>query len=304
MYQLNKDNSPNAHRRLLLSGLAGLGVLAASGVSIAHTATGQRVVCIGGDLTEILFALGANDKLVAVDTTSTWPMEVKKLPNVGYARNLSAEGILALNPTLIIATADAGPPPVLKQLQATGIPITHFKEDHSFEGLLSRVKTLGQLTKHADQAKQLSKRLTQEWSNTQKILAKQSTPSPKVLFVLSHAPGQILAAGQHTAADALLNMTKLTNAMQGFSQYKPLTPESLIVAQPDIILLTDLGLKTAGGLDAILNIAGISETPAGRNKRVIAMDAMFLLGFGPRLPQAVAQLHEKIQAMLKDSQKT
>ncbi|RJG04713.1 hemin ABC transporter substrate-binding protein [Noviherbaspirillum cavernae] len=284
----------NAQRRTRLcqlSMLALAGSLGGWSSGIAAGRNGQnRIVSVGGALTEIIYALQAQGDLVGVDTTSIYPESASKLPNVGYSRALSAEGVLALAPTQVIATEDAGPPAVLRQITAAGVPVTVLPANHRFEGLIERVLRVGELTGRKAQAEQYAADLRQEWARVRKQIDARRGKPVKVLFVLAHAPGQIMVAGQDTSADAVLRYAGAVNAIGGITGYKPLTPEAVIGAQPDVVLLTDQGLKAQGGTASVLALPGIAQTPAGRNKRVIGLDAMYLLGFGPRLPAAVTAL--------------
>jgi iron complex transport system substrate-binding protein len=255
----------------------------------------RRIVSVGGALTEIVFALKANEYLVGVDTTSIYPSTAQKLTSVGYARSLSIEGVLALNPTQVIATEDAGPPSVLRQLSAAGIPVAVLAANHNFDGLLDRIQHVGQLTGRVKQATAMQAALRQEWIHVRSVMAKQTTTSTRILFILTPAPNQIMVAGTGTAANAMMEYVGATNAIDAFSGYKPLTPEAVIAARPDVILLTDQGLHTAGGIDGVLKLPGLKHTAAGSKRRVIALDAMFLLGFGPRFPAAVATLDAAIR---------
>ena len=282
-----------------LAGLAGSSMLA----PWAYAATGkgkQRIISVGGAITEIIFALNASNDLVAVDTTSNFPESVQKLPNVGYARALSAEGVLALAPTQIIASEDAGPPAVIRQLTSSGIPLAVLPAHHKFEGVLDRIRQIGELTGTQAQATTLMHSLQQEWTKVRTPIAQRKGKAAKVVFILAHAPNQIMVAGRETAAHAVLEYAGASNALiaangaNGFNGYKPLTPEAMIAAQPDIILVTEQGLKASGGIDAILKLPGVEQTPAGRKRRVLSQEAMLMLGFGPRLPSAISQLDSAI----------
>ncbi|XHS80543.1 hemin ABC transporter substrate-binding protein [Burkholderiaceae bacterium UC74_6] len=259
---------------------------------LAHAAPAPRVVVIGGALTEIVYEFGAQGLLVGVDSTSLYPAAATQLPNVGYARTLSAEGLLSLAPSLIVATEDAGPPGVLRQVEAARVPLHVLRADHRFEGLINRTARLGELLDRKAEARALIDRLNQQWTQVRAI--RPAAKPPRVLFILSHGMNQVRIAGQETAADAVINYAGGMNALQapthGFSGYKPLTPEAVIAAAPDVILCTDQGLEAAGGIDGLLKLPGLAQTPAGQKRRVVAMDALEMLGFGPRLPQAVGKL--------------
>lgn len=252
--------------------------------------TARRIVSIGGGLTEIIYALGANSELVGVDTTSLYPEAATRLPSVGYARTLSSEGILALAPNHVLATEDAGPPAVLRQINAAGVPVTVLPANDTFEGVLDRITRIGTLIERPTQASQLVEKMKLDWQKVREPILARKTPMPRVLFVLSHSPGQIMVGGKGSSAEAMMHYVGAHNAVQGFDGFKPLTPESVIAAQPDVVLFTDQGLGIVGGVDGVLKLPGLAQTPAGQKRRVASLEAMFMLGFGPRMPQAVAAL--------------
>ena len=253
----------------------------------------RRIVSVGGALTEIVYALEAQGELVGVDTTSLYPAVAQQLPQVGYARTLSAEGVLSLAPTQLIATEEAGPQAVLRQMRDAGVPVAVLNANNQFEGLLDRVKQVGRIMGRADPAARLAQALQQQWNGALgKVRQRQHAPV-RVLFILAHAPNQVMVGGRETGADAMLAYAGAVNVMGGqggFAGYKPLTPEAVIAARPDIVLVTDQGFKASGGVDGILKLPGLAQTPAGRKHRIVSLEAMLLLGFGPRMPQALAEL--------------
>lgn len=250
----------------------------------------RRIVSIGGALTEIIYALGASHELAGVDTTSLYPEAATKLPSVGYARTLSSEGILALAPNHVIATEDAGPPAVLRQISAAGVPVTILAANDKFEGVLDRVTRLGTLIDRPTQATQLVEKMKADWQRAREPILARKSPAPRVLFILSHSPGQVMVGGKGSSAEAMLHYVGAQNAVQGFDGFKPLTPEAVIAAQPDVVLFTDQGLSIVGGVDGVLKLPGVAQTPAGQKRRVASLEAMFMLGFGPRMPQALTAL--------------
>jgi iron complex transport system substrate-binding protein len=281
-------------RRSLLALAAGLGLPAA-----AQTAAKPlRLISIGGAVTELVYELGAQNLLVGVDSTSLYPAVAQQLPNVGYARTLAAEGLLSLSPSLIVATEEAGPPAVLRQLEAARVPLHVLRAEHKFEGMIERTQRLGSLIGREVQAQVLVERLNSQWRSSQQTVQqlRQGHAAPKVLFVLSMGMNQIRIAGRDTAADAMLGYAGASNALQGVTGYKPLTPEAAIAAAPDLILATEQGLQVAGGIDGLLKVPGLALTPAGRARKVVSMEVMELLGFGPRLPQAVTRLAQALHA--------
>lgn len=317
---MTKTDCPDQRRRILLLGAlaTGLGLhgatacaadasnaadpaVTASGASAgagAGAALTSRIVSIGGALTEIVYALGAEQSLVGVDTTSLYPQAASKLPSVGYARSLSSEGILALAPNHVLATEDAGPHSVLKQIEAAGIRLTVLPARHQFEGVLERIQRIGQIVGRQSTAEKLILTLKQQWQASLQTVASSSKKSnPAVLFVLSHTPNQVMVGGQGSSAEAMLEYAGAHNAVNGFRGFKALTPEAVIAAQPEIVLLTSQGLEAIGGIDGAMRLPGIAQTPAGRKRKIIALEAMYMLGFGPRLPAAVSELHQLIRTV-------
>ncbi len=284
--------------RLSLTMMAG----ALPGLAVADNKPPQRIVSVGGALTEMVYALDAQAALVGADTTSLYPEAALKLPRVGYARSLSAEGVLSLNPTLLIASEDAGPPQVIRQISGTGVEVAILPANHRFEGMLDRLQRVGQLTRRDDAAAALATHLRTEWHALQAgLVRRRTTPAQlplRVLFVLSHTLGQAMVAGSETAAQSMIAYAGAVNAISGITGYKPLTPEAAIAARPDVILATEQGVQATGSIDALIALPGLRDTPAGRARRVVAMEAMWLLGFGPRLPSAVRRLDVALHVAL------
>ncbi len=282
-----------------LSPLAALAAPASAAKAGSTAAPAQRIVSIGGALTEIVYALGAQAQLVGVDSTSIYPTEATQLPIVGYARSLAAEGILALSPSHIIATEEAGPAHVMAKLQQTGLPVSVLDAGNRYEGMMARVQKVGAIVGKVAEADQLRQRLQAQWQQSQaRIQANSTAKKPKILFVLSHSPSQIVVAGSGTGAEAMMHYAGARNAVQGFQGFKPLNPEALIAAQPDVILFTDQGIEAIGGTAGILRLPGVAQSKAGQKRRFISLDAMYLLGFGPRMPQAALALHEATRKAL------
>lgn len=268
----------------LIFGLALLGVASAQA---------PRVVSVGGSLTEIVYALGAEKQLVAVDTTSLYPDAALKLPKVGYARQLAAEGVLALRPTLILATSEAGPPNALEQIRATGVRIESTSAEHSFDELRNKVRVVAAAVGMPDAGRAFEAKLVADMTETSRWIAAQPS-RPRVLFILSHS-GAAQVSGDGTAADAMIKLAGGVNAVSGFKGYKPLTAEAAIGANPDVILTTTQGVAAIGGIDKLLSQPGLGLTAAGKARRAIDMEALYLLGFGPRLPQAVRELAKRMR---------
>jgi len=263
--------------------------LAICGRPLQAEPTPLRVISAGGALTEIVFRLDAQALLVGTDTTSIYPAAAASLPKVGYLRQLSAEGVLSLKPTLLLTASEAGPPTVLQQLRAAGVQIVQGDGRHGIEALRANVRLLGDALQRAERGRALDAELQRDWAATQAAITRRN-PAPRVLFVLSHAANQVQVAGTDTAADAMIRYAGGSNVMAAFGGYKPLAAEAVVAAAPDVIVTTRQGLDALGGVDALLARPGLALTPAGKARRVYGPDALALLGFGPRLPQAVREL--------------
>lgn len=243
--------------------------------------TPPRVVALGGDITETVYALDAQQTLVGVDSTSEWPAAAKRLPDVGYVRQLNAEGILALRPTAVIATHDAGPPAVIAQLRESGVALTVVPTSRSAEGVMAKVRTIGHLLERDAQARQLDARLAQTYATLRRDVAAMPR-HPKVVFLLSAGAGNLLAAGKDTAAHEAIALAGGDNAITAYSGYKPMSPEALVAAAPDAIVVMSERGDGVGDAGKLLAMPGVAQTPAGAHRNILFVDGQALLGFGPR----------------------
>lgn len=257
----------------------------------------SRVITLGGSVTEIAYALGASEHIVAVDTSSLYPVEATKLPQVGYQRQLAAEGVIAQNPTLIIATTEAGPPEAIQQLKDSGITVLILPSEQSVDGIKAKITSIAQALSRVEEGATLIADLDADIAAAEAAKA-QTTSHPKVMFIYARGASSISVAGMNNAANSMITLAGGINAVTDYEGYKPLTAEAAVAAAPDVILLLSLGIESIGGVDGVLELPGIAQTPAGQNKRVVAMDDLYLLGFGPRTGDAVLDLtyllHEEL----------
>ncbi|SDW97133.1 iron complex transport system substrate-binding protein [Ruegeria halocynthiae] len=260
-------------------------VFLASGALSAEPA--QRIVSAGGSITEIIYALGQEHRLVARDSTSNHPAEVSELPSVGYVRRLSAEGLLSVNPDLILTEEGAGPPETLEVLAETQIPLVSVPMGHDREAVITKIRTVAIALDMPEEGEELAARIGAaiDAASEQSDLAEK-----RVLFVLSIQGARVLAGGSNTASQGIIEMAGAINAVEGFEGYKPLGDEAIITAAPDVILMMDAGTAMYVTDEEVLSHPAIAATPAGQNKRVLRMDGMLLLGFSVRTGQAIIDL--------------
>ncbi len=255
-------------------------------VDIADT---SRIVSIGGDVTEILYALKADGKIVAVDSTGKFPADAMKTKKViGYMRALPAEGVLATNPTIILAAKDAGPPDVVALLKASSVPYVQVPDDQTPAGVAAKIRFIASVVG----AQAAGEALATDAEHDYALLAAQRskiTKPARVLFVLNVVDGRATVAGAHTAADAMIRLAGAQNAAAGFDGYKPLTDEAAIEMAPDAIVTMSHASPTFHS-DMVLTVKGLQASPAGQHHRIVEMDGLYLLGFGPRSAHAARDL--------------
>lgn len=255
----------------------------------------ERVVSIGGDVTQIVYALDAQQDLVARDSTSQQPAQANKLPNIGYMRQLNAEGILALKPTLVLSSELAKPSLVLQQVEQAGVKVVEVTGKNSVDAIPEKIATIGKALHREAEAKALTEKV-------QKQLAQlPSQPLPvKVLFIMAHSGMNTLAAGSQTGADGAIRSAGLVNAMAAVPHYQPLSQEGVVAAAPDLVVVGQDGLRTLGGEEKVWSLPGLALTPAGQHHALLVVDEMALLSFGLDTPDAIVKLRRAAEAAKHD----
>lgn len=272
-------------------------IVDADGTTVEITDS-SRVVTLGGVITEIAFALGAGGQVVGADASSYYPQDVFALgAPLPYYRMLSAEPVLAAAPTLILGTAEVGPPEVVQQLRDAGITTLLLEQDLSTEGTKALITTVGQALGRDAEAAALIETVDADLAAAAELVA-GATSSPRVMMLLLPPGAPMLVSGTGSEADTMIGLAGGQNALTAFPGYVPLTPEAAVAAAPDIILTTTSSLEAAGGIEGLLAVAGIAETPAGAAKAIVAMDDLELLSFGPRVGQAITKLATAIHPEL------
>ena len=244
---------------------------------------------IGGSVTEIVYALGLGARIVGVDTTSVYPPEaLRNAPNVGYMRALSAEGVLSLKPSAIVAIEGAGPPATLKQLTDAGAPLVTIPDTPTPEGAADKIEAIGALLDVKDRAHALADSLRSRFTALERLRPHVDKP-PRVLFLLSVQGGRVMVGGRATAADAAIRLAGGVNAAEGFAGFKPMSDEGVIASAPDVVLKMTNG-SMVGSADELFALPPFAATPAAASRALIGMDGPYLLGFGPREPEALRDL--------------
>lgn len=257
----------------------------------------ERIVVSGGSITEIIYAFNEQQRIVGVDSTSVFPTEATSKPQVGYVRRINVEGILSLNPDLLLGEADTGPEKVLNQLKTTGLNTHIFSEHDNLAGVENKITKVAQLLGVEEKGQQLIDHIAKD-RNALKHLLSQVSSSPNVLFVLNLRSGQPIVSGAGTSAHEVLTAAGGNNiAAAHFTGWKPLSSEAAMAMNPDFIIA--MGRH---GQDKVADLAGIPHfqfSNAVKNNQVLIFDGSYLLGMGPRTPQAVAELASKLHPNAK-----
>lgn len=272
-------------------------------ISAGLTAQAQeRIVSATGNASEIIANLGLAESLVGVDTTSTEPAELMdSLPKVGYRRNLSAEGILSLNPDLLILAPDAGPPNVLEQLKVVNVPLLQIQDDKSINGLVNNIELIANTLGAQKQAKELIAIIRQE----EKVIAKERMNykrKPKIAILMDGTTGQLTGLGRETAGDSLVHIVGGENAFtEQFKGMKAVSRESLIADATDMIIISTFSEeKKVNELTlAKAHYPEIALSQAGKNDCIFRIDAVKALGFGPKLTEAALQIAQAVNRCLR-----
>jgi iron complex transport system substrate-binding protein len=285
--------------RIALRHLAPALLALALGASAAAAADTSRIVSVGGAVTEILYALGMEKNIVGIDTTSLYPPNAAaEKPSVGYMRALSAEGVLGLRPTLIIANEGTGPKETMTVLQAANVPTVIVPDSFSGAGILDKIRVVSEAAGQLQRGRCMADRVRADLGALDRLVA--SIPAKKrVMFVLSFVNGRAMVSGRKTAADGIIHMAGAINAVSEYEGYKPITDEAVIAAKPDVVLSMQRGGPNPVTADEVFAQASFGATPAAAGKKFVAMDGLYLLGFGPRTARAARDLAETLYPELK-----
>ena len=276
---------------LLLHSAAATAFSAQAGDLGTDAAVIERVISAGGSISEWLVAVGAEQQLVGVDTTSLHPQSLQALPSVGYQRQLAAEGVLTLQPQVLFGSDEMGPPPVLQQLRSAGVQIETLPVDANMLAVSQAVRRIGAVLARSEQAEQALSAFKQGIWQQQQKLALIDGAAPRVLLVFSVGHGNPLTAGTNSVGDWLIKQAGGEN-LAVHAGFKALSSESMLALNPQVIIVADRHNQGLAALESILShAAALQYSDAVKNKRIVALDPTLLVGgLGPRLPEHIAQL--------------
>jgi iron complex transport system substrate-binding protein len=300
MSRVNTSRLSRFTRRSAL--LAGLGCAVftvlplSSGAALAADAKAQRVLAIGGAVTEIVYTLGEQGRLVGRDSTSSYPPEATALPDVGYIRALSPEGVLSVKPDLILARENNGPREAVEVLKSTGVRWVDVPDTFTLAGIDENITIIARELGVKEKGEALKRKVAEDIARARKHLASVENRR-KVMFVLALTDDKVNASGTGTAASNIIELAGAENVISEFEGYKQISNEAVINAAPDVILMMN-GRGAAAdhdAMDALIEAhPALSTTPAVKNGRIIRMDGLLLLGFGPRTGKAISQLAQEL----------
>lgn len=252
----------------------------------------DRIIPLDGDLVEIVFALGLGDLVVATDISATYPAEADLLPEIGYQRALSAEPIASFEPTVLLATDIAGPPETIADLERLGYPVVFIPNEHSTEGPGQKIRAVAQALGVTALGEELASVVDEEIAEAQVWAKKQATNPPRVAALYVRGENVQLVLGEGSSVSWLIEAVGAIDIADelGIVDYAPISAEAILLAAPDVLLIPSRGLESVGGIEGLLEIPGIAQTPAGQNGRVLAYDDQYLLGNGPRTGQLLNEL--------------
>lgn len=259
---------------ILTSALLAFSLFSASSVALAQ----ERIISAGSAVTELIYALDAQDSLIAVDVTSKMP-QTNQLPKIGYHRQLSTEGLLALQPTQIIGSDEMGPQTTLDLLSQSNIKVNVVNTKPTIKGLLERIDEIALLTHHQENSQQIKDKVNKKVAQLKSNIPVK-TKQKKVLYLLLHEGRAPYVAGSGTTMDEMIRLAGAINPAQPLiSSFKPLSIEAMISMQPDVILVSHRSLIKLDGVDNIIkSIPTLAATPAGINKKIIGINGSALVG--------------------------
>ncbi|NND02224.1 MAG: ABC transporter substrate-binding protein [Acidimicrobiia bacterium] len=250
----------------------------------------SRIVSLNGDITEILFELGFGENVAAIDVTTTFPAEAAELPVVGFGQMLTAEAVLAFGPTLVIGDLQVGPPETVDQLRDAGVPVVILETQTTLDGVSTKIAQVAEIVGAQDAGATLIDRVEGEIDAARQLAADVENP-PTVAYIYARGPQTIFLFGAGMPTQAMIEGAGAIDAgvAGGVFGPAPLTPEALVGAAPEVIVLPEAGFAALGGAEALLAIPGIADTPAGQSGTFLVYDEAYFFNLGPRAGLALEE---------------
>jgi iron complex transport system substrate-binding protein len=264
----------------------------------------SRIVSLTGDITEIIFELGLGESVVAVDITTTFPPEAEELKssgnNVGFGQALAAESVLRYEPTLVLGDESIAPTETIEQLRDAGVPVIILEYQTTLPGVEEKISQVAAILGVPEAGEELARRVMLQVAGAQERAA-QADSQPRVAYLYTRGPSVLLLFGQGIPTQAMIEGAGAIDVGAALGDGAiPLTPEALISAMPDVIVFPESGVEGLGGIEALLEIPGVAETPAGQNRAFLAYDEAYFFNLGPRAGIALDEFVDDLYPHLSD----
>jgi len=253
----------------------------------------DRIIPLDGTVAEVVFALGLGERVVATDMSATFPAEADELPEIGYQRALSAETIASYAPTVLLATDIAGPPGVIEDLRRLGFPVVIVPNSSGPAGPPEKIRAVAAALGVSQIGSQLATQVEEEIAASTVVGVQRR---PRVVSLYLRGASTQLVLGKSSATHWIIEAAggESMAAVLDITGSESISAEGLMVAAPDVILVPSAGLDSVGGPSGLLQIGGLSQTPAGRNGAIVHFDDQWLLGNGPRVGALISELAKVI----------
>ena len=255
----------------------------------------SKIVVAGGSITEILYFIGEQNKIIGIDVTSNYPKETESIQSIGYVRNLSTEGVLSLNPTLILGENDMGPPMVVNQLRGVDVDLKIIPEDQTIEGIIEKILCIASIIGSGNKVDKIIRSdLLPIVDEINYLKNKSIIKNKKVMLILSMTGVSPIVAGQGTSGDAFIKMVGAQNIFDSFEGWKPVSEEAIIEKNPDFIIIPSRDVHKNSDVKSITTNPIFKNTKAGKENNFIFEDTMAMLGFGPRTIESALKVVKQL----------